>query len=857
MRLTLGKSREYLNDSKLAMSRSQEKFYSFKSISKSQEVLSQGLGGNMKRINGAVSDISPHHLPVNPRVYLDTPDNCDFVMLPGSSVLMSHSELMSLTGIKAAGSLQLLAISESGRSTPASLCSNATVADIPYSGSTSGSGEPCNDNNIAAPNTKSVYVETLVEVAEEDCDEEDNRIRSGPAREKAGTSQHSNNNHHNGGRRKSGKQETPVPRKCSQKDEKNNINYVTKQSMSRSANKSEEIKSNKNSTAEVAVQVDQGELNQPAPIISSPVNTVLRRKEKKANTSSSLLDSSSNSPSILQVDGNMRPGPLEKKLTRGFSHENTLGIGDDQKRYSWREDLEKFRSMKKPLAVSDLIDAFSTNSMQRKVSADDPSFPNVDALKNKRRGSLQIQIDPKSLSNLTETTSELSENNVLKTLRRKSTSAILPLRLSEVKTVDIDETVVGVKQEEAESVLSTESKSTKMSDQAVSEVDSVESDGNNASSCESISSAYFNQSLPRGRAYLEKVNERKRTWDYFEINHPKAISDKKLAQLKAKYTRRKTEADILSNSSKTATVDSKNADDKQAAVVKSGAVPPSPMRTQSMSMFEGLVGSPLPKKPLDLAFDPLTGECLSAETESVDSGRDSEVVRKLSSDSSEESSSRKSSKSGSLRKNSCLGDILESEQLIPEERVLECFIDPFTGKIISFIDDVPDQLYILLIHCLSGQFITNEVAKTEEHKSNKNPSSVNNKDAETKGNIKNLKVNCDSIGGGHQDDDGIGSLPITPTDLGSKNKSLSVVRAPIVEDSLAADDGIYTSSEETISFTPRCDESVSSEDCQDGNGETANIRRLPQDTQVCSGSVSRGLEKFKGKEHPVNNNRET
>merc|ERR1719266_702131 len=133
MRLTLGKSREYLNESKLA-SRSQEKFYNFKSISKSQEVLSQGLGGNMKRTLGAVSDISPHHLPAVPRLYLDTQDSCDFVMLPGSSVLMSHSELMSITGIKNSGSLQLLPISESGRSTPASLCSNATVADIPYSG---------------------------------------------------------------------------------------------------------------------------------------------------------------------------------------------------------------------------------------------------------------------------------------------------------------------------------------------------------------------------------------------------------------------------------------------------------------------------------------------------------------------------------------------------------------------------------------------------------------------------------------------------------------------------------------------------------------------------------------------------
>merc|ERR1719512_515080 len=75
-------------------------------------------------------------------------------------------------------------------------------------------------------------------------------------------------------------------------------------------------------------------------------------------------------------------------------------------------------------------------------------------------------------------------------------------------------------------------------------------EGNNETgSNESINSAaYFNQSLPKGRVYLEKVNERKRTWDYFEINHPKAISDKKLEQLKAKYTRRKTEADILANS---------------------------------------------------------------------------------------------------------------------------------------------------------------------------------------------------------------------------------------------------------------------------------------------------------------------
>merc|ERR1739844_716040 len=111
------------------------------------------------------------------------------------------------------------------------------------------------------------------------------------------------------------------------------------------------------------------------------------------------------------------------------------------------------------------------------------------------------------------------------------------------------------------------------SEPAESEDDSVETEAENEGT----------QSLPKGRVYLEKVNERKRTWDYFEINHPKAISDKKLEQLKAKYTRRKTENDILSKSNK-----DKNANDK----IKSGTIVPAPpVRTQTLAVFEGLEGS--------------------------------------------------------------------------------------------------------------------------------------------------------------------------------------------------------------------------------------------------------------------------
>ena len=43
--------------------------------------------------------------------------------------------------------------------------------------------------------------------------------------------------------------------------------------------------------------------------------------------------------------------------------------------------------------------------------------------------------------------------------------------------------------------------------------------------------------------------QRDKNWDYFEIDHPKAISDKKLQQLKTKYLRRRTEGSLNSGAS--------------------------------------------------------------------------------------------------------------------------------------------------------------------------------------------------------------------------------------------------------------------------------------------------------------------
>merc|ERR1712088_229300 len=554
-------------------------------------------------------------------------------------------------------------------------------------------------------------------------------------------------------------------------------------------------------------------------------NEVIRRKEKVERIDSLKSSNSDlNCSPFMQLDGNLRQ---EKKLTRGFSHDDTLG--EEHKRYSWREELEKFRSTKKPLAVSDLIDAFSSNSMQRKISSEDPSFPNIDSMKNKRRGSLQIQIDPKAFERLTEAEENEKSQANLKLQRRKSTSAILPLRLSQVKMANIDETCAELAGKTDLEEVTAEFNNN--SEPAVSEDDSVGTEADNEGT----------QSLPKGRVYLEKVNERKRTWDYFEINHPKAISDKKLEQLKAKYTRRKTEADILANSKSNK---DRNEKEKTSGVkTKTPAAGIHPIRTVSMPVFDGLAGSGQ-KAPLDLAFDPLTGECLSADTESVDSGRESEAVRKLSSGSSQEStgsSSRKASKSG-RRKSSNLVDIIESDQLIPEEKVLECFIDPFTG-----------------------QFITNEVSKQSQVKCQNNTQATTGSTG-TNSNKKNLKVNVEVLS--QQDDDGIGSLPITPTDLVGKTKSLSLLKKPgasqkcdgDTESESIPDDGIYTSPDCLFDAT-----SVSSEDCQDVHSSSsvsrpdnnANVKSKQaadsaNDTKlitlvnkVCSGSVSRGIEKFK------------
>merc|ERR550517_2187374 len=610
---------------------------------------------------------------------------------------------MAISGSKSSGSLQLLPISESKAGSPAP-------------------SEPCNDR----PGSRGGV--PMVATVREEEEEEEVEVAGGRRDE---ASQASLSTPTNLARRRS-ITETKTFRL---KEEKNHINYETQQSMSRG-----EAKARLN-TAEVAIQVDLSKTSAPSPLpgiqsTSSRGATPTLLSEVPTSpippppalppallpaASSNLLKAAATLvSSTIPTEGNIRPSP-GTRLARGFSHDDTLG--GDEKRYSWREELEKFRATRRPLGgVSHLIDAFSSGatlagstsaSSSRKNSSTD-SFPDLEVVKARRRGSLQIQLDSASIAQLATRGESLPEKeNPSKLQRRKSTSAIPPLRLSE-PLPNIAEAAQPKDEETREEKLSSETKNATTSDnldpdKAVSDSDAskekkVEEKEEEGSTCNNNNNKELvtNGSHPeegevevksspggttsKGRAYLEKVNERKRTWDYFEINHPKAISDKKLEQLKEKYTRRKTEASLLLEKKKEEREVGKSEREGQSEKegLKNGRKALATTRTMSMPVIETLASSEQlqKKKSLELAWDPLTGESLlDQDTESVDSGRESDVRRLSTSSTSEESaSSRKSSR----RKSSHLADILElADRIIPEQCVLECFIDPFTGQFIT------------------------------------------------------------------------------------------------------------------------------------------------------------------------------
>ena len=137
------------------------------------------------------------------------------------------------------------------------------------------------------------------------------------------------------------------------------------------------------------------------------------------------------------------------------------------------------------------------------------------ALKQKRRGSLQIHLDASEIGSLAKVAEEREKRKeaLLKSQRRKSTPILISSNIESLKIEEQIENTLTLKPPEK-----AETEEEEKRDDEPEKTQAVDGD-----------------------------KKDRKNWDYFEIDHPKAISDKKLQQLKAKYLRRRTEGSLGKN----------------------------------------------------------------------------------------------------------------------------------------------------------------------------------------------------------------------------------------------------------------------------------------------------------------------
>ena len=670
MRLTLSKSRDHLNAENIPkkLSKSHEKFCNLRSLSKSQEVLSASLTHAKKRV-GAVSDMN-HRQHMVTAIMNDTDNTLDLVLVPGGHVLMSHPDLLRTNS----GSLQMLPITESGRSTPGSMCSISTVHDIqcanygkylnppdgfmlPLVGSNGQNGSNMSMIPpavvIATPTaSEPPQIESINEVSEEEeldtksnasnGHEDDEHIEFHTIATNKQTSvvmegrsilkKVQNLTMDNTENTKGSNTDTP-----SSKEEKESFNYEKKQNMSRSASVDADIgragintkntkttKYNNKSSSETTGSNTSVNLKETASIgiqvnlMKSRSSPNLIRKhdsnEKVYDTMEIDIDEQNNDKSHPIKEKNepkmSSTGKRDSTVSRrasstssnnrkesigAFSHDSMLGDGElgDKPNYAWREELAKFQSQK-PLRVSMLMRQFDKSGIEevhKSHSAND-----LEALKRKRRGSLQIQINESILKDLASAGEEARKREIKeKEQRRKSTSSILMRNIENMKIQDKISDILGHGHKDVieEKALEKTDVSEKLEDGSKEESNNIEEETiplkadnckskrngnknnhNKTNVTERLSSqqkhklSYNKPEIQEttrrtSSPYLDRKQQqqiggqKQKNWDYFEINHPKAISDKKLQELKAKYQRRRTEGTLLLERDKTVATDLK------------------------------------------------------------------------------------------------------------------------------------------------------------------------------------------------------------------------------------------------------------------------------------------------------------
>lgn len=308
----------------------------------------------------------------------------------------------------------------------------------------------------------------------------------------------------------------------------------------------------------------------------------------------------------------------------------------------WKSEVAKFQLQKR---VSELIGTFNTSESAAPASAE---------VKVRRRGSLQIEgeLEEEVKSQIEEERRRQNQRELqeVKQLRRKSTSAILTspaAAAADMSILSLTEILVDSKaaNDKKEVVAAPEARASPVVAEPTKAKAAV-------ARVERAPSAASEASAPSAVKTLAKK------WDYFEIDHPKAISDKKLLQLKAKYQRRKTEATIreeeTSTSSDATILDSEG--NKRPG--KKGP----PARALSMPVVESGAKA---ANSLKLSIDPLTGVCLGEE----DSGASSAFSSSEQSLCSSASSSSSSSDGGSSSRKSSRGSRRKSSHNLPEIQV--------------------------------------------------------------------------------------------------------------------------------------------------------------------------------------------
>lgn len=611
--------------------------------------------------------------------------------------------------------LQILPISESGRSTPASSqASVATVQDIPVS-QAEVIVSSANMVVVSAPHTTgnaTNLVETpLIEVSEEEDDNNSSNDKSS-----------STTTLSNGEQRASS-----VP-----KDIKESQNYELKKTKKQQQRNPLELDllARKAETNSVGVQVNliqaaalssptppimSSKLAQPSPslarklahLAAEPEEINLERhllRNNKSNYESKTLPRRKSNNDVTKL---LKQSSVEEKpapLRRGYTHDAMLGL-DKSNKAPWKDEINKIRTLK-PIRITELIGTFD------KRGCDGSSAEDIAALKQQRRGSLQIHLDDitgQLAAQQSMTDQELKEAALLKSQRRKSTPSNVLLASSLSHQI---EHILNLTNSES---IATSLEETEKVDQEP-EVP------------EEVKKKQLLAEQQQQRKSEIKRQTRQKNWDYFEIDHPKAISDNKLQQLKAKYLRRRTEGQL--------SIKEENPDDLDSNMVSSSTAETASSERKQINKSKSV--------PVNL------GQQLME----IDGG---EKQRKISTDSGEESadSSRRSSRSSVYRRRSShLSDFLDQRHKINEPVLSE---DEDKKRRRLSVEIEPSSL----------------------------PSS----------NVPALHANGD---------DGFISLPHTPTDLGSLlDPRLKVATTGSSVSSTTAstcgnDDGIFTSSEETL-----------------------------------------------------------